>query len=760
LSQYGEKLMRKVMVFFSLLGVWQLSETSALATSITWSIIPSSLTVSGGQMTTADIVIMGKPIGVPPSIGAFDFTIMFDPAIVSPTTVAFGPFLGDTTSEALIAFSFSVGSAEIAEVSLLTPAELNNLQTTTFSLATLSFNALVSGSTSLVFSNAIVDDAFGNKIPEPASVFLTGAGLILFACKMLRNQSVLPGGSGTMRRGVFKGIVVTLAVFVFASAARSDSTAIAKAPANPDPKYPQVDTACTLTVKNVKGTPSQGSLEMSCVFTNKTAQAQRFVYCSMLGLKTKAGTTRNAPAGSPNWRLGPVGDTLKCREGGTTGPFRSGWHFGCKEVRVPAGIGMKTGPQDCGPVGMPMACVFKSADSTSGSTIYKPPVGAGITTLKADDFRINYSDSIKFTAAVTKYDPASCKIAGGGSDGKHKDLNAQDTFLVPDSPPASYWLQQHVDFKDPVFRFQPITPTPPGPCDINGDGEIDISDINAIFAARGTRVAPGSLGDADGDGVITVNDTRICVSKVTKQYSLYDDSPCLPNAFPATVPDLPRCPLRAGSAPPLSGDINLFDADTMGASAGTQFPALLDVQTGGDGIARVETIPKSGTLFDIPGGGELFGTVTVCSVTNPVQCLPAVQAADGRRMDMIINIRDASTGELMFFQQGQYIQDTQPPQVTSHSIGFDAARNLLVQVTASDAASSPIHAEFWFSTDGGTTWDHITLDPLSDVLDEPSTQSFQGSVGPFLPGRSIRYFIGVQDVVSNVTYFGVGQVTP
>jgi len=53
-------------------------------------------------------------------------------------------------------------------------------------------------------------------------------------------------------------------------------------------------------------------------------------------------------------------------------------------------------------------------------------------------------------------------------------------------------------------------------CDIDGDGEVSRNDIEAILAARGTRAIPGDSRDADGDGVITVNDARICVLACTK----------------------------------------------------------------------------------------------------------------------------------------------------------------------------------------------------------------------------------------------------
>jgi hypothetical protein len=52
-------------------------------------------------------------------------------------------------------------------------------------------------------------------------------------------------------------------------------------------------------------------------------------------------------------------------------------------------------------------------------------------------------------------------------------------------------------------------------CDFNGDGIIDSSDIAVIFNARNETAAPGDPRDVDGDGLITVNDARICAEYCT-----------------------------------------------------------------------------------------------------------------------------------------------------------------------------------------------------------------------------------------------------
>src|SRR5690349_9097493 len=110
------------------------------AASISWDLVPSAVTVFQGQSVTADVVISGKAVGSAPSIGAIDFDVTFDPTILSPTNVTFGPFLGNPgLFEALTDFKFLPGVVDFAEASLLSPAQLDTVQPASFSIATLSF---------------------------------------------------------------------------------------------------------------------------------------------------------------------------------------------------------------------------------------------------------------------------------------------------------------------------------------------------------------------------------------------------------------------------------------------------------------------------------------------------------------------------------------------------------------------------------------------------------------------------------------------
>lgn len=52
-------------------------------------------------------------------------------------------------------------------------------------------------------------------------------------------------------------------------------------------------------------------------------------------------------------------------------------------------------------------------------------------------------------------------------------------------------------------------------CDVDTDGDIDRSDIQLIAAARNQPAGVDDPRDADGDGTITVTDSRTCVRMCT-----------------------------------------------------------------------------------------------------------------------------------------------------------------------------------------------------------------------------------------------------
>jgi len=108
--------------------------TPAWAVSV--DLVPSSPTVSPGDAVDVDVVVSGLAVGGPPSVGSFDLDVSFDPTVLMPTGVTFGLLLGDPDLfEALVDATVLASAVTIAEVSLLSPTELDALLPSTFTLA-------------------------------------------------------------------------------------------------------------------------------------------------------------------------------------------------------------------------------------------------------------------------------------------------------------------------------------------------------------------------------------------------------------------------------------------------------------------------------------------------------------------------------------------------------------------------------------------------------------------------------------------------
>jgi hypothetical protein len=171
-----------------------------MADTISLTLLPSSEAVTAGQTVNVDVRISG--LGNPPSVGAFDLGIGFNPTLLGPAVIPaiFGPFLGDPSiPTALTAFTLFPGAVEFAEVSLLAASELDSLQAMeggSFTLGTLSFTALNSGTASFALSAGVVDDAFGNKlfaVPEPSAATVLGPVLFGIIGLTARKQASSAG---------------------------------------------------------------------------------------------------------------------------------------------------------------------------------------------------------------------------------------------------------------------------------------------------------------------------------------------------------------------------------------------------------------------------------------------------------------------------------------------------------------------------------------------------------------------------------------
>lgn len=62
-------------------------------------------------------------------------------------------------------------------------------------------------------------------------------------------------------------------------------------------------------------------------------------------------------------------------------------------------------------------------------------------------------------------------------------------------------------------------------CDVDADGDIDAADVNEIYQARGTAAAPGDPRDVDGDGTISVLDSRTCAAQCDEETCVAPGTP-------------------------------------------------------------------------------------------------------------------------------------------------------------------------------------------------------------------------------------------
>jgi len=181
-----------------------------LANQIQLSFIPGSQTVFAGSTMQVAVGISLLNIGGPPSLGAYDLSVLFDPSLFSYSSVAFGdPVLGDQLDlfglGNIQSSTPGTGSVNLFELSLDSASDIDALQAGDFTLFTLSFLALSPGTSPLSMSVNALSDAIGAPIsfaagdgsasavndvstPEPATSVLLGLGTALLVVRRVQTS--------------------------------------------------------------------------------------------------------------------------------------------------------------------------------------------------------------------------------------------------------------------------------------------------------------------------------------------------------------------------------------------------------------------------------------------------------------------------------------------------------------------------------------------------------------------------------------------
>jgi hypothetical protein len=177
-------------VWGSLLGIGLLAAGAAQAATL--SLSPASIgPVTPGTTLVFDLILSGVGDDANNTVGAYDFDLSYDPAVVSFAGFTYHPFLGVLEDdEVIVASGAAGGTIDIAAVSLLDEASLVALQPASFAVGTITLVAVGPGAFALAFTQSIVSDvnaldialtqvdgASVQVVPEPGTAWLLAGGL-------------------------------------------------------------------------------------------------------------------------------------------------------------------------------------------------------------------------------------------------------------------------------------------------------------------------------------------------------------------------------------------------------------------------------------------------------------------------------------------------------------------------------------------------------------------------------------------------------
>jgi hypothetical protein len=171
---------------------------NASVQAITIDLLPALQEVDVNTSVNIDITVTGLIDGAAPSLGAYDLNILYDPSMLSfsgSSSVSFGEQLDLFGSGSMRQVDDRVaGIINLYEISLDLADDLNQLQLSSFTLATLTFDTLIEGMSTLDAVVNTLGDAYGDPleadikgaqvrassthpIPEPLALLLFITGL-------------------------------------------------------------------------------------------------------------------------------------------------------------------------------------------------------------------------------------------------------------------------------------------------------------------------------------------------------------------------------------------------------------------------------------------------------------------------------------------------------------------------------------------------------------------------------------------------------
>jgi len=155
------------------------------------------------QFTVADLLD-----GSAPSLGAYDLNVNFDAGVLSYSSISWGTQLdlfGLGSIRGLDTSTVASGHLNAFEVSLDDTSDLDNLQAGNFTLFTLNFNAVGTGSSFLTLAINDLSDSAGNSfapgtdvanasvavnaVPVPAALPLFASALLALSGRLLRRRA-------------------------------------------------------------------------------------------------------------------------------------------------------------------------------------------------------------------------------------------------------------------------------------------------------------------------------------------------------------------------------------------------------------------------------------------------------------------------------------------------------------------------------------------------------------------------------------------